>query len=122
ILDDVSLSVGPESRIRVVGPNGIGKSTLLRILAGLEEPDGGRVERAPASLTVGYLPQEPDARPGETLRAYLARRTGGADAEAELDRWTAELERDPSAVDAYSDALDRFLALGGDDLDARCGV
>src|SRR5207248_2626299 len=76
VLDDVSLSIGPQTRIGVVGPNGIGKSTLLRILAGLEEPDGGRVERAPASLTVGFLPQEPDARPGETLRAYLARRTG----------------------------------------------
>src|SRR6476646_10569948 len=63
VLDDVSLSIGPQSRVGVVGPNGIGKSTLLRILAGLEEPDGGRVERAPAALTVGFLPQEPDARP-----------------------------------------------------------
>src|SRR2546422_11326427 len=71
VLDDVSISVGPESRIGVVGPNGIGKSTLLRILAGLEAADGGRVERSPASLTVGYLPQEPDARSGETLFAYL---------------------------------------------------
>ena len=69
VLDQVSLSVGPRSRIGVVGPNGIGKSTLLRILAGLEAPDEGRVERAPATLTVGYLPQEPDARPGETLLA-----------------------------------------------------
>src|SRR3954454_21449458 len=121
VLDDVSLSVGPESRIGVVGPNGIGKSTLLRILAGLEVPDSGRVERAPASLTVGYLPQEPDARPGETLAAYLARRTGVADAEAELDRLTAALADDssPAAVEAYSEALERFLALGGDDLSAR---
>src|SRR5205085_8688438 len=89
VLDDVSVSVGPESRIGVVGPNGIGKSTLLRILAGLEQPDAGRVERSPASLTVGYLPQEPDARSGETLAAYLPRRTGVAEASAELDRWTA---------------------------------
>src|SRR5438309_5531830 len=53
VLDEVSLSVAPGSRIGVVGPNGIGKSTLLRILAGVEQPDAGRVERAPASLTVG---------------------------------------------------------------------
>ena len=122
ILDDVSLSIGPQSRIGVVGPNGIGKSTLLRILAGLEEPDGGRVERAPAALTVGFLPQEPDARPGETLRMYLARRTGVAAAEAELDRLTQALQHDPEHVDAYTEALDRFLALGGDDLDARAGA
>src|SRR4051794_21593939 len=121
VLDDVSVSIGPETRIGVVGPNGIGKSTLLRILAGLEPPDSGRVERAPASLTVGYLPQEPDARPGETLAAYLTRRTGVADAEAELDRLTAALADDssPAAVEAYSEALERFLALGGDDLPAR---
>src|SRR3954454_22306891 len=88
VLDAVSLSVGPRSRLGVVGPNGIGKTTLLRVLAGLERPDGGVVERAPATLTVGYLPQETDALPHETLLAYLARRTGVAAAEAELDRLT----------------------------------
>ena len=122
VLDQVSLSVGPRSRIGVVGPNGIGKSTLLRILAGLEAPDEGRVERAPAALTVGYLPQEPDARPGESLVSYLARRTGVAAAGADLDRLTAEMNHDPSLVDAYTEALERFLALGGDDLEARAGA
>ena len=122
VLDHVSLSVGPRSRIGVVGPNGIGKSTLLRILAGLEAPDEGRVERAPAALTVGYLPQEPDARPGESLVDYLARRTGVAGAGAELDRLTAEMNHDPSLVEAYTEALERFLALGGDDLEARAGA
>src|SRR5256885_1290687 len=116
VLDDVSVSVGPESRIGVVGPNGIGKSTLLRILAGLEAPDSGRVERAPASLTVGYLPQEPDARPGETLAHYLARRTGVAAAEEQLDHLTAAMVEDPDLVEDYTDALELFLALGGDDL------
>jgi ATPase subunit of ABC transporter with duplicated ATPase domains len=119
VLDDVSLTVGPESRIGVVGPNGIGKSTLLRILAGLEEPDAGAVRRSPASTTVGWLPQEPDAHAGEVLRAYLARRTGVAAAEAELERLTAAMAGDPSLVEAYSEALERFLALGGDDFEAR---
>jgi ATPase subunit of ABC transporter with duplicated ATPase domains len=119
VLDDVTLTVGPESRIGIVGPNGIGKSTLLRILAGLEQPDAGTVRRAPAATTVGFLPQEPDARRGEALRAYLARRTGVAEAEGELDRLTAAMAADPSGVGAYSDALERFLALGGDDFEAR---
>jgi ATPase subunit of ABC transporter with duplicated ATPase domains len=124
VLDDVSLSVGPESRIGIVGPNGIGKSTLLRILAGLEHADGGSVERAPASLTVGYLPQESDAVGGETLMAYLARRTGVAEAEAELDRLSDAMATDPQGADVverYTEALERFLALGGDDLAARAG-
>ena len=58
VLDGLSLSVTPTSRIGVVGPNGIGKSTLLRLLAGLEEPDSGRVTREPPGLEVAYLAQE----------------------------------------------------------------
>jgi ATPase subunit of ABC transporter with duplicated ATPase domains len=119
ILDDVSLLVGPRTRTGLVGPNGIGKTTLLRILAGLEKPDSGTIERSPRTSTVGYLPQEPDAHAGETLRGYLARRTGVAAAAHELDRLTELLADDPSHVDAYTEALERFLALGGDDLDAR---
>ena len=119
ILDRISLSVGPGARLGVVGPNGVGKSTLLRVLAGLEEPESGSVERSPASLRVGYLSQEPDAAPAETVRAYLAQRTGVAAAAHKLDRLTAAMAGDPSVVDAYSEALDLFLALGGDDFDAR---
>ena len=114
VLDHVDLTLGPRSRLGLVGPNGAGKSTLLRLLAGLDEPDEGRVERTPASLTVGYLPQEHDRRPGETLLAYLARRTGVADAEAGVERHGAEW-----SPDAYAAALERFLALGGADFEAR---
>ena len=84
VLDDMSLTVRPRARIGVVGPNGIGKTTLLRILAGLEEPDSGSVTRTPGSLTVGYLPQEV-ARSEEALGAYLARRAGGDGAEWQLE-------------------------------------
>ena len=119
VLEGVSLMVPPRARIGVVGPNGIGKSTLLRILAGLEAPDDGVVERLPPSLSVGYLPQEPDADPEETLLAYLARRTGVAAAEAEMDALAGRLEDEPELAGAYADAVDRFLALGGDDLEAR---
>ncbi|MGH8921640.1 MAG: ATP-binding cassette domain-containing protein, partial [Actinomycetes bacterium] len=118
----MSVSLGPDSRLGVVGPNGIGKSTLLAVMAGALAPDTGVVERAPAGLTVGWATQEPDAGPAETLAAYLARRTGVAAAEAELDRLTAALASDPGAVDAYSEALERFLALGGDDLAARAAA
>ncbi|MGZ8765844.1 MAG: ABC-F family ATP-binding cassette domain-containing protein [Acidimicrobiia bacterium] len=122
VLDGVSLTVGAGQRVGVVGPNGIGKSTLLRVLAGIDPPDGGRVERAPASLTVGYLPQEPDARPDEVLVDYLARRTGVQDASVNLDRRTDELAADPAHLDEYTESLERFLALGGDDLEVRAAV
>ena len=65
------MSLVPGSRVGLVGPNGIGKSTLLRVLAGLEEPDSGSVRRSPPSLAVGYLPQEHEAAPRQTLRGYI---------------------------------------------------
>ena len=114
VLDRVDLTLGPRSRLGLVGPNGSGKSTLLRLLAGVESPDEGRVERTPASLSLGYLPQEHDAAPGETLRGFLSRRTGVAGAEAEVERHTAAWD-----ADAYAASLERFLALGGGDLEHR---
>ena len=118
VLDDVTLTVGPRSRLGLVGPNGVGKSTLLRLLAGLDEPDSGTVTRAPATLAAGFLPQEPDVRPGETLLGYLARRTGVAEAERELQRSSTALAAGEGG-DAYAAALERFLHLGGGDLEAR---
>src|SRR5215210_6480168 len=56
VLDGVSLAVTPTSRIGVVGPNGIGKSTLLRVLAGIEQSDSGTVVRE--GVSVAYLEQE----------------------------------------------------------------
>src|ERR1700712_2917335 len=91
VLDEVSLVVEARDRVGVVGPNGVGKSTLLRVVAGLEQPDEGQIERAPRALTVGYLPQEPDAESGETLLGYLGRRTGVAAASSELDERTEAL-------------------------------
>jgi ATPase subunit of ABC transporter with duplicated ATPase domains len=75
VLHDVTLVVPPAARIGLVGPNGVGKSTLLRILAGLEEPDRGTVRRTPPGLAVAYLPQEEAPRAasgGEAARARLA--------------------------------------------------
>jgi ATPase subunit of ABC transporter with duplicated ATPase domains len=118
LLDRVSLVVGARSRIGVVGPNGVGKSTLLRLLAGLDSPDAGAIVRSPG-LGVGYLPQELDARPDETLLAYLARRTGVAAAAAEMD---ALANRLPELAVEYSDALERFLALGGGDFGPRAAA
>jgi ATPase subunit of ABC transporter with duplicated ATPase domains len=119
VLDDVTLSVGPRSRLGLVGPNGSGKTTLLRLLAGVDEPDVGTVARAPNTLTAGYLPQEPDVRQGETLIEYLARRTGVDAAERDLRSLATALADDSGAADAYGRALERFLTLGGPDLDVR---
>jgi ATPase subunit of ABC transporter with duplicated ATPase domains len=123
VLSRVSLIVAPGDRIGVVGPNGAGKSTLLKILAGVEEADEGRVVRSPASMTAGYLPQEPDVGPGETLLQYLARRSGVQDAERRMDAAAAAMagvaSPPPARIQAYTEALERFVALGGGDFEPR---
>ena len=123
VLERVSLTVAPGDRIGIVAPNGTGKTTLLRVLAGLERPDSGAVSCIPPSATVGYLPQEPDRRRDETLHEFLARRTGVAVAEAQLELAANRLASgDDGADEEYTLALERFLALGGPDFDGRVGV
>jgi ATPase subunit of ABC transporter with duplicated ATPase domains len=118
VLAGVDLVVPPRARVGLVGPNGAGKSTLLRLLAGLDLPDRGAVRKT-AALAVGFLPQERDPLPGETLHAYLARRAGVAEPEEKMDALAARLAGEPEQAQAYNEALDAFLARGGGDLELR---
>ncbi|MEU8182467.1 ABC-F family ATP-binding cassette domain-containing protein [Micromonospora sp. NPDC049044] len=116
----LDLVVAPGDVVGLVGPNGAGKSTLLRTLAGLLPVEAGSVRLSPPTASVGHLPQEPERRPGETVRDFLARRTGVTAAQAALDAATEALTAGAAgADDAYGDALERWLALGGADLDER---
>jgi ATPase subunit of ABC transporter with duplicated ATPase domains len=120
VLDRVSISISPETCLGVVGPNGVGKSTLLQILAGLLPPLSGTVRYDPPAATVGYLAQEQSSLPGETVRQAVNRRTGVAAAEAELADAAAGLGAGrPSDIDRYTVALSRYESLAGGDLDAR---
>ena len=120
VLSDVSLTVAPTSRVGVVGPNGVGKSTLLACLSGALAPDSGTVGLAPPTANVGLLPQEPERLAGESVQAFLLRRTGVAAAQGDLDAATEALTTGaPGADNAYSQALERWLDLGGADLETR---
>jgi ATPase subunit of ABC transporter with duplicated ATPase domains len=120
LFSGLDLVVAPGDVVGLVGVNGAGKSTLLRILGGVLAPDEGTVRLNPPTATVGYLPQEPDRRPGETVRAFLGRRTGVTLAQTTMDEATVALtEGAPGADEHYATALERWLALGGADLDER---
>ena len=85
VLDRVDLTLGPHSRLGVVGPQRAPASRrCFACSPGSRSRTRGASSAAPATLTAGYLPQEHDRRPGETLLAYLARRTGVAAAEADV--------------------------------------
>ncbi|MEU3841199.1 ABC-F family ATP-binding cassette domain-containing protein [Streptomyces sp. NPDC028635] len=120
LFSGLDLVVAPGDVIGLVGANGAGKSTLLTMLAGLLPPEQGELRLSPPTATVGHLPQEPERRPGESVREFLARRTGVAAAQRAMDEATQGLvDGAPGADDAYAASLERWLALGGADLDER---
>ncbi|HUN33942.1 MAG TPA: ABC-F family ATP-binding cassette domain-containing protein [Trebonia sp.] len=122
LFSGLDLVIAPGEVTGLVGANGAGKSTLLRILAGLGTAEAGSVSLSPPAATVGYLPQEPERQPGETVSEFIARRTGVAAAQRDLDEATEALASGQAgADDAYADSLERWLALGGADLDERAG-
>jgi ATPase subunit of ABC transporter with duplicated ATPase domains len=122
VLDQIDLLLAPGHRIGVVGPNGVGKSTLLAVCAQAVRLDRGRVRLAPPTATVGWLHQEPE-RSDETVEELLARRTGVTDAQHELDAATAALAAHAAgAAERYDTAWNRWLALGAADLEARIGA
>ncbi|GAA1324580.1 ABC-F family ATP-binding cassette domain-containing protein [Leucobacter albus] len=126
LFHDLDLTVAPGDVVGVVGVNGAGKSTLLRMLAGELQPQEGAIHLAPRDAFVGWLPQEHERVEGETVAAYVARRTGCAQATLDMDAAAAALG-DPEASgpgapdpgDLYSAALDRWLASGAADLEER---
>jgi ATPase subunit of ABC transporter with duplicated ATPase domains len=122
ILKEVELVVAPGRRTGVVGPNGVGKSTLLAVCAGALPVEDGVVRIAPPRANVGWLRQEPE-RSDDTVHEHLHRRTGVAAAQGALDAATAALaDESPDAAAAYDEALERWLALGAADFDARVGA
>ena len=119
VLDDVSFSVSPATCLGVVGPNGVGKSTLLQILAGLLVPTAGEVRVEPPSATVGYLSQE-HAHDDETVGEALTRRAGVTAVESELAAAASGLAAGGSAAEErYAVALERYEAVSAGDFEAR---
>ena len=120
VLDDVSLSVGPTTCLGVVGPNGVGKSTLLQILAGLLVPTTGELRLDPPTAAIGYLSQEHGRERDETVVAALTRRTGVTGAEEELAAAASGLAAGGSAAEQrYAVALERYEAISAGDFEAR---
>jgi len=128
LFDSLDLTVAPGDVLGVVGVNGAGKSTLLRVLAGILRPQAGTVSLAPADAFIGWLPQEHERLAGESVSAFIARRTGCAEATRQMDAAASALgdseprEDGQDRSEVYSSALDRWLASGAADLDERLPI
>lgn len=120
LFSNLSFTVAPGDVIGVVGANGAGKSTLLRLLAGADKPQAGTVRTAPSDAFVGWLPQEHERVEGESIAAYIGRRTGCSEASEAMESSAEALGSGNSEDDdRYANALDHWLACGAADLDDR---
>lgn len=122
IFQGVSLAVHERDRIALVGPNGIGKTTILRIMAGLETPDTGVVHRA-RGLSIGYLPQEvifSDSRQAELAQSVWEYGLGAFAGLLDLEEELRDLEGlmakgggSPSVLSHYGEVQAAFELQGG---------
>lgn len=120
LFSNLSFTVAPGDVIGVVGANGAGKSTLLRLLAGADKPQAGTVRTAPSDAFIGWLPQEHERVEGESIAAYIGRRTGCSEASEAMESSAEALGSGNSEDDdRYANALDHWLACGAADLDDR---
>ena len=117
VLDDVSLSFYPDAKIGVVGPNGMGKSTLLRIMAGVEEVSNGEARLTPG-YTVGLLSQEPPLEEDKTVLENI--RLAFGDVLAKIARFN-EVSAEMADASADFDALMAEMGRLQDEIDAADG-
>ncbi len=113
ILDKISFSLNPGERLGLVGPNGCGKTTLLRIITGQEKADSGSARLDPGNVRLGYLPQGFEYLPGETVEGFINRMEGDLPGlTARLEALAGDLASDPSQhpglEDEYSQVLERI--------------
>ena len=127
LFQDVSFVVNDKDRIALVGKNGAGKSTMLKILCGIQKPDAG-VVAVPSDTTIGYLPQVMHLTDDTTLREetrkafadVLKQKERVAKMERELaERTDYESESYMELVEKFSHEHDRFMLLGADNYEAE---
>ena len=112
LLDKINFHISETDKIGLVGKNGAGKSTILKLICGLQAPTAGRIDR-PKELTVGYLPQIMSHHRGRTVLEEAMSAFGhAAEIEREIAAVTRELEtRTDYESDAYAGLIERLTAL-----------
>ena len=115
ILEDISFSISNTERVGLIGPNGCGKTTLMRILAGYEQPDSGTVVSTRPNLRVGYLAQGMEFDPEQTIQSSLGLHAGSETAlETEIAALASSLASSPGdsrVQDKYDSILTQISSL-----------
>src|SRR5258706_6539399 len=117
------LRVGARDRVALVGPNGSGKTTLFEMIAGVQQPDGGRIEITRGAI-LGYLTQETDALRGRSVLAEVCSACAPMQqAGHRMEMLARELETDTpdraTLLEEYAHLTERFDSLGGWSLETQ---
>ncbi|MEX2013998.1 MAG: ABC-F family ATP-binding cassette domain-containing protein [Parcubacteria group bacterium] len=111
ILSDLSFSIERGDKVALVGDNGTGKTTLLKTIAGLEEPDGGALEIV-HGVRIGYLPQDTSLSKNETISGYLKYVSGISMLEKKMAELSTQTD-DPQAVRHYEEMRKEYEHING---------
>ena len=124
VLLDVTVSLAHDQRVALVGPNGVGKTTLLHLFAGLEELSGGAIHRA-RNQTIGFLPQHADQllsdpiELDELMRSVFTQLDRLAEQMRDLERAMADPDQHDAAIEKYSKLVEQFEHAGGYTFETR---
>lgn len=111
VLSNVSLSLSVGRKAALVGPNGVGKTTLLKIIAGLEDPDGGTIEVA-KNTCIGYMPQEIQVIGNKTIEDYFKEVAGIQEIEKKMSSLEKDLD-DSKKIEQYNELQQTYTHLDG---------
>ena len=117
VLNKASFSLGEGQKAALVGLNGVGKSTLLRIVSGIESADQGSITK-PNRVIMGYLPQEAVAEDDMNINEYLRHMAGLAEIEEQLEALKVRLD-EPEVQEEYDVLMTEFERLGGYEFERR---
>jgi ATP-binding cassette subfamily F protein 3 len=125
IFEKVSFTLNPGERLGLIGPNGCGKTTLLKIILGEVQPDAGSARLSPADVRAAYLAQALEYEPGQTVGQVMKQAIAGlVEAERRLETLAARMaaaqgEELQQLMRSYDHALEAFERLGGYGIEAR---
>lgn len=117
VLNDLTITLNKGEKYALIGPNGVGKSTLLKIIAGIEEPDSGEIEKK-QDMLISYVPQEIEIDSKDSVVTYIKRIVGIEEIEKRLQFLESRLDSEDNLQEYYA-VQERYMQMDGYNFDSK---